>query len=64
MEKTYGIIEKYTGLFFGGFDDNESVMWVEKPFAAHFRKDVATAQSSLLICQGYKTQRKEVFIGE
>ncbi len=58
----YGIKNKENELFFGGFNADHSVKWVEKEIAYVMDHLTAKAQAALLICNGEPAQRKMVAV--
>lgn len=58
----YGIKHKITGLFFGGFNADHSVKWVEQKNACHMDKSAATSQALLLRRFGIEAQQKPVAV--
>lgn len=62
MKAAYSVKHKATGLFFGGFDADQSVKWVEEAKAKHMDKDGASQQALLLTRFGHAAQKKPVAI--
>lgn len=62
MNVAYSVKHKVTSLFFGGFNPDQSVKWVEESKAQHMDKDGATQQAILLVRFGHGAQKKPVAI--
>jgi len=63
MTKTlYGIKQKSTGLYFGGFDSEQNVLWVHEAFAKAMDRLFANAQATLLAIHHHDVQRKPVAV--
>jgi hypothetical protein len=56
----YGIKNKSSSLWFGGFDASRDVIWVSEADAKTMDKQFALAQASLLSSQGQPVQNKPV----
>lgn len=56
----FGVKHKETGLFFGGFNADQSVKWVSEEKAEHMDKSGATMQALLLVRFGAEAQKKPV----
>jgi len=57
---TYGVMHKETGLYFGGFRDDHSVIWTDKNSATKMDKQGAHTQAALFLSSmgGENVQRK------
>jgi hypothetical protein len=56
--KGYGVVRKDNGQWFGGFNADMSVRWVDERAARHLTKLEASAQAALLIRHSIPVQRK------
>ena len=55
--KDFAIKHKVTGLFFGGFDAANEILWVSADQAKRMTKDEANLQASLFRCFDKHVQR-------
>lgn len=62
MNAAYTVKHKTTGLFFGGFNSDHSVKWVEEGLAQHMDKAGASQQALLLTSFGISAQKKPIKI--
>lgn len=60
--KAFGVIRKDNGLWFGGFNADMSVRWVDERAARQLTKLEASAQAALLIRHSFPVQRKPVVL--
>lgn len=60
MNSAFGVKNKTTGLFFGGFNADQSVKWGSQDKAAHMDKLGASGQAMLLARFGEDAQKKPV----
>lgn len=57
---TYVVKHKVTGLFFGGFNADQSVKWVDQKDAERMSKNDASLQAKLLHCFDHAVQQRPV----
>ncbi len=60
MNAAFGVKHKTSGLFFGGFNVDQSVKWVPEAQARHMDKLGASGQAMLLARFGENAQKKPV----
>ena len=58
--KSFGVVRKDNGRWFGGFNKDQSVRWVDETSARRLTHAEAAAQAALLIRFGDSVQRKPV----
>jgi hypothetical protein len=56
--KSFGVVRKDNGLWFGGFNADMSVRWVDERAARQLTKLEASAQAALLIRHSIPVQHK------
>lgn len=62
MSAAFTVKHKTTGMFFGGFNADHNVKWVDESKAQHMDKAGASQQALLLTRFGHAAQKKPVAV--